>query len=146
MSERTVSDDVMRWLRARLRICAAVGLLAMALQIVATFGHVHLSVGSNFPAAAKFTSFAKAPGAQAVVAADGATADTDAGGPLRADGDLLCPLCLTGHLVASAIAPDAPVLALPVAYAALVAPWRLADKPDRAESQTPFWSRGPPVS
>ena len=88
----------MHWFRARLRSSSFVALFALALQLALSFGHVHLdSISGQTPAQIEISS-----------TASGDTSD-------HADG--YCAICAIVHLAGALVHPNAPSLALPVAFA-----------------------------
>jgi len=126
----------MRWFRDTLRQGSWLALIALAINLGLSFGHVHSIDG-------KVSGRGIAAMAAAVAAAD----DGERQGHPDNDGhaDYLCPICMAATAMACALAPAPP--ALPVEFAnvtidrtivsvvALVEPRRAA-----------FQSRGPPIS
>lgn len=92
----------MRWVRVNRRIGAWAALFALAVQIVLSFGHVHLEEPA-FSAPTVASAQAASPG----------------GGPTgpghHPDADDYCAICATIGLVASSVLPDAVSLGLPAA-------------------------------
>jgi hypothetical protein len=94
----------MRWFRSNRHFGARLALIALALQFVLTFGHVHLALL-----------------AQAVADQELSSTATGAGGSDKPDGtpnglaELDCPVCALIHLSAAAAPSVAPVLPLPTA-------------------------------
>jgi hypothetical protein len=119
---------VMHWFRARLRSSSCVALFALALQLVLSFGHVHVhDILGHAPAQIE-TSGAATP----------ATSDT----PEQADG--YCAICAIIHLAGTLVPASVPSLPLPLAYGrAQPRTTVLVDAP----TQTPsfFAARAPPV-
>ena len=121
----------MRWVRTMRRFCGSLGLTALALQLVLSFGHVHLDgvhrVSQGTTVAA---SSAQAPQLPAQPGDDR---------------DDYCAVCATIYLASNSFVPQAPELPVPVAsrpvehfdYAVvdLIAPRR-----------APFQSRAPPLA
>ncbi len=94
----------MHWFRSRVRWGARLALFALALQLVLSFGHVHVAGFGLAHASA--------------VAAEQAVADSTGpaslpGQPHEGAADDNCPVCALIHLAGSLIAADAPSLALP---------------------------------
>ena len=121
----------MHWLRTRLRLGSYVALLALAFQLVISFGHVHLH----------------GIGAQASTATEATDGTTPA--PADHDGsdgaDHYCAICALIHLVGAVALADPPSNPLPVVFER----WR----PDATvkfgwiASPPPFFSaRAPPAA
>src|SRR5581483_1448822 len=94
----------MGWVRSRIRFGVRLALLALAVQVVVSFGHVHLH---NFG-----------------VAAQAAAVHTTMGQPSHrvpaqapADDDDYCPICASIFLASTSLAAVPPVLLVPTAYA-----------------------------
>src|SRR5262245_9242430 len=93
----------MRWARTRQRCGSWLALAAMALQLVLSFGHVHLEKfggGSAFPSVA----VSKAPSSQ----------QNPTQQPAKDAADF-CAICATIHLASTSFLPDAPLLPVPFA-------------------------------
>ena len=122
----------MRWVCCK-RLAGWLALAAMMLQLVLSFGHVHLDGIRGGPSAA-VAADAKALGSQPSPAQNPAD-----------DGDNYCPICAAIHLASTSFLPDAPLLPVPFASQtvehfsqfafAFVAPQRTA-----------FQSRAPPLA
>jgi len=114
------------------RIARWLAFVALALQLVLSFGHVHLDgARHSYPVAAN-------------AAAGGAASPLP--DPLRSDdGDDYCAVCATIFLASNSFVPQAPVLPAPPAA-------RAVDHGERAivflttERRTPFRSRAPPAA
>jgi hypothetical protein len=122
----------MRWFRDNVRHGSWLALVAIAINLALSFGHVHIagqaSEGGLIAAMFGASDHGKAPG------------HTD--GPL---GDDLCPICIASSAIATAIASAPPAIPLQLNATVVdrpVALVRLAVALPRA----PFQSRGPPVS
>jgi hypothetical protein len=120
----------MRWFRANVRVGAWCALVAMALQLALTFGHVHGSLGS--PASPRLT-------------AQGALAPID--GPRVPLKPLIdhCATCAVIHMAGAGIPPPAISLQLPLAVAAARLPFSGNSEPT---SPRPLRvrARGPPLA
>src|SRR5262245_49271235 len=95
----------MRWIRSNMRFGSRAALLALVLQIVLSFGHVHPYVIGPGP-----FSWAAA---QSEAMADGLPAVAEPGAPIqRSDGaaDALCPICVSIQLIAGAVPAGLPVV------------------------------------
>ena len=93
----------MRWIgRTNRRWSTWLALAAMALQLVLSFGHIHLEKLANGPVIASVTT-SKAPPSQQNPTQRPANEAED-----------FCAICTTIHLASSSFLPDAPLL--PVAF------------------------------
>ena len=122
----------MRWFRTERRLGSLLALFALAVQLVLSFGHVHLdgvrgettstiAVGSN-------VSTPPSPAQHPANEADG-----------------YCAICAVIHLAATSFLPQSPQLAVPfvaeiVEHSNLVAFFFVAPQ------RTPFQSRAPPLA
>ena len=122
----------MRWIRTHRRLGSRLALFALAVQLIVSFGHVHLD---------KFTSHAAAGVAQL----QAASRDQAPVAPDRHGGAVdFCAICATIALVASSVLPEAARLAPPIP----VASTRLVEfiaAPPAFDLHTSFQARGPPV-
>jgi hypothetical protein len=124
----------MRWFRANKTFCSRLALLALAVQFVVAFGHIHHEdiYGSARPAAAI-----------AAVVADGSQ-PLPANYPAKHNDDY-CAICATMSLLGNSFVAAAPTLPLPSASYAIEQFDRVAAifiAPRRAA----FQSRAPPVA
>src|SRR5438552_2321488 len=122
---------VMQWFRANLKVGAGLGLFALTLQIVLSFGHVHLGDVRHS------TDRLSVAGAQPV--------PSDPPRQPISDADEYCAICATIHLAATSLLPQAPQLSVPFAaqpaeHANLIPANFLS--PRRAS----FQSRAPPLA
>jgi len=119
-----------RWFRANVRVGAWCALVAMALQLALTFGHVHGRAGS-------------AP--SSLLTAQGLLAPTD--GPRVPPKPLIdhCATCAVIHLAGAGVPPAAVSLALPrpVTIARLV--YSIASEP-ASSKPVRVRARGPPLA
>ena len=121
----------MQWFRANLRVGARIGLFALTLQIVLSFGHVHLG------------DLRHSTDRLAVAAAQPGPSD-----PLQqpiSDADGYCAICAAIHLAGTSLLPQAPQLSVPFAgqpveHANFIPATSLS--PRRAS----FQSRAPPLA
>jgi hypothetical protein len=121
----------MRWVRHKGRVGAWLALAALALQIVVSFGHVHLDGARH---SATVGAIARAPGSPAVP-------DQQPAG----DPDDYCAICATIYLAANAFVPLAPQLAVPF----VSRPVEHVDHVTNAlilQRRAPFQSRAPPAA
>ena len=94
-------------IRSHRRLGAWVALFALALQLVLSFGHVH--VGNAAPASSAALAAAVVPGDDAAPGKD-----PDGG---RHDGRDFCAICAALNLAASSVVPTVAALTLPVDHA-----------------------------
>jgi hypothetical protein len=118
----------MRWFRTNTPFGARLALIALALQLVLTFGHVHA------PSAA---------GPTTLQASQGGTAPQDRNHNGLADTD--CPTCALIQLSAMSAPSVAPELPLPVAFDFVTLQSRIEIAAASAP-EAPFQARAPPVA
>lgn len=122
----------MRWFRTMRRFCGSLGLAALALQLVLSFGHIHLDGvhrGSH-----------------------GTTVASSSARPLQLparqpadDGDNYCAICATIYLAANSFVPQAPQLPVPFVSRPIEHFYRVAVD-FIAPRRAPFQSRAPPLA
>jgi hypothetical protein len=102
----------MRWVRANLRLGSRLALLALAIQLVLSFGHVHLDG----------MGLVSQHNAAVAAAAD------PGGGPdgSPANHDPLCPICLSIQLAGALLQPSPPAVVVPAPAAWTPPPLALA--------------------
>lgn len=126
----------MRWFRWNARRGACLALFALAVQLVLSFGHLHLKgVGL---AHASAVAAAQAP-------ANGTDPASLPAHPDEGVGDDYCPICALIHLAGSLISADVPLLALPTVFARLEIASRLAAAL-AASPRRLFSARAPPIA
>ena len=111
-------------------------LFALAMQMVVSFGHVHLE-GIAHTDPARVASATAGHATQSFVVQPSSTNDDD--------DDAYCPICASVYLTANSFVPAAPVLPLPVASSAI----RHVDRDLRlfmAQRRSAFQSRAPPLA
>src|SRR5438128_3708538 len=93
----------MSWFRSRARLGAWLALFALTLQLVLTFGHVHLD---------------RAAPLNPVSAITAAAASADPATPAAPDtvADDYCAICALIHLAGSLTPAEAPALPVPIAF------------------------------
>jgi hypothetical protein len=127
----------MAWFRSRSRLGSYLALVALALQLAVSFGHVHLD--HIAPVSAGATALASAQPSGGEVNAPSSPAG-------REDlADDCCPICALVHLAGALVPAETPSLALPSAFGRL----RLeaAAEFDLTTLQgTPFQARAPPIA
>jgi hypothetical protein len=123
----------MGWIQRHRRHGALLALAALALQIVLSFGHVHLhGVAQSAPAAITHP-----------IALADKNSQTPA--PIRGDNDEYCAICASIFLASSAFAPPPPQLPLPAKFQRVEHSFNAASTV--VESQRlAFRSRAPPVA
>ena len=94
----------MHWCRTRLRLGSYIALFALAVQLVLTFGHVHVDgVGRH--------------SSTRIEASAGAAAPADRGGPKVADD--FCAVCALIHLASTLVPAEVAALPLSVVFGQL---------------------------
>ena len=94
----------MHWFRSNRYFGARLALIALALQFVLAFGHVHLALQGQAAADQELSSTSAPSGGSD-------TSDRKPNGPAELD----CPVCALIHLSAAATPAVAPILPLPAA-------------------------------
>jgi Protein of unknown function (DUF2946) len=124
----------MGWVRTNKRRGTWLALAAMALQLVLSFGHIHLGD-------------IKGSGGNVIsVAASNAPASPqDSPTHPAGDTDDYCAICAVLHLAASSFVPDAPVLPVPFAFRR-TEHFTHATSVSVALQRAPFQSRAPPLA
>lgn len=123
----------MRWIRSHRRLGARLALFALAVQIVVSFGHVHLDkLASSAPAAAGLSLL--------TANRDQTPASPDHHGGA---GDV-CAICAVIALVASSVVPEAAQLS-PPAPAPADWPREFAAAPPLSDPHHSFQARAPPA-
>jgi hypothetical protein len=121
----------MQWFRSRVRLGSWVALFALALQLVLTFGHVHLD---------------SLPGSSSTRIEASAGGSLPAGDDGRNAADDYCALCALTHL-AGTLLPASPVaLPLPLAFAQSRCPEPGLCFVLPARRSTSFTARAPPLA
>jgi hypothetical protein len=122
----------MRWFRDTLRQGAWLALIALAINLGLSFGHVHAIDGG-------------VSGRGIATAASIASPDHKQGHPDHDHADDLCPICMAATSMASALASAPPTLPSKFAHVTIdrtIEPvFALVEPPPAA-----FQSRGPPIS
>jgi hypothetical protein len=145
----------MQWFRANLKVGARLGLFALTLQIVLSFGHVHLGDlrhSTDRLSVAGKQSVPSDPLRQPI--SDSTDRLSVAGkqsvpsDPLRqpiSDADEYCAICATIHLAATSLLPQAPQLSVPFAVQ-LVEHANLIPSTSLSPRRAAFQSRAPPLA
>ena len=123
----------MRWIRDNVRHGGWLALVAIAINLALSFGHIHLNNGH----ATEYSPVLAALGISDQGKAPGHSDDPQ--------GDYLCPICIASGAMANALA-SAPPAPLPLQLTAIavdrpITPVRFVVSAPRAA----FQSRGPPV-
>jgi len=123
----------MRWFRSNLHLGSRFALLALAVQVILSFGHVHLG---NLASASTVTTIESSTALPSV----GIPSHTPHGSP-----DTDCPICALLQLMATSAASVAPALPLPPRFGSirLQAPAELAAK---SSPHSLFQARAPPAA
>jgi hypothetical protein len=130
----------MRWIRSHVRLGAWCALFALAVQLVLSFGHVHLNGGSSTSVPSALSTRLMAPAPSAASEAPALPADQDSDG----QAGRFCDICALIQLAGSVTPAAAPVLASPATFDA-VAFDRSADTELVAPSPFFFRARAPPL-
>lgn len=125
----------MHWFRSNLHLGSRLALLALAVQVILSFGHVHLNnlARASTPSATAIASGAVAP-------SGGAPSHHPDGSP-EAD----CQICALLQLVATSTTSVAPALPLPASFRSI----RLQAPAELAAELSPhalFQARAPPAA
>ena len=122
----------MRWFRDNITQGSWLALIALAVNIALSFGHVHAIAGRNAPHGV-------------IVAALASPDHGSKGDPDDSKADYLCPICIAAGAMANAVAATPPAIPLQLAETTVdrtIVPVRLmVERPQAA-----FQSRGPPLS
>jgi hypothetical protein len=125
----------MRWFRDHIRRGSWLALVALAINLGLSFGHIHAIDGKGLQhrLASQIAAIAASD--------DGQTPGTHDGDPA----DLLCPICVAAGAIAHALSSAPPALPLALAEARI----DQTIEHDFGLPQWPrsaFYSRGPPIS
>jgi len=122
----------MHWFRTRLRLSSSFALFALAIQLVLTFGHVHLDGMRGHSSTS--------------IVASGGTAPVPASKDTSDRADDYCALCALVHLAGTLLPANAVALPLPVVFAQ----WHPSSLALRFASPalppSPFAARAPPLA
>jgi hypothetical protein len=121
----------MQWLRSRLRVGSCVALFALAVQLVLTFGHVHLDGRSGNSSVG-------------IAAAGGTVAPGGHHGPKAADD--YCAACALIHLAGTLVPSAAAALPLPLVFGQLHRPHVALRSALPASPTSAFAARAPPLA
>lgn len=125
----------MRWFRDHIRQGAWTALIALAINVALSFGHVHALDGEGRGAHSGVL----------LTAVGSSEAGQNQGHPEDGQADYLCPICVAAAAMATALASTPPAVSVALIAATI-------DRPlDRAlavvtPQRAAFQSRGPPIS
>jgi Protein of unknown function (DUF2946) len=129
----------MRWFRSHIRGCARLALVALAVQLALTFGHVHLDGGaalaSSQSAALTAAKHAAAPAAQA----------RNQSPKSKGTADFDCPICALIQLASTSAPSVAPPVPVPAVVGGTVLETADESRPASA-LHFAFLARGPPAA
>lgn len=134
----------MKWVRSNIRDSAWLALIALALQLALSFGHVHGLVpraASSFVTLDRTSGDSAGPARQAQLRADQAPVDRDDGQPQPADA---CVICAVMAMAQALLLSPAPILDLPEAIAFRPVPTE-ASLAVIAATAAAFQARAPPA-
>jgi hypothetical protein len=123
----------MRWFRDNIRHGSWLALIALAVNIALSFGHIHAIAGQNAPRGRIMAALASSDHRST-------QGDSD-----HSQADYLCPICIAAGAMANALAAAPPIVSLQLTETAVdrtVVPVRIVLEQPRAA----FRSRGPPAS
>ena len=122
----------MRWFRSRARFGGWVALFALTLQLVLTFGHVHLDRAAPSSPVSAVAAAAASNGPDTPAAPDG-------------DADDYCAICALVHLAGTLTPAEAPALPVPIAFEPSPLP-RAVSIELTAPKFTLLQARAPPIA
>jgi hypothetical protein len=138
----------MGWVRCHRRFGARLGFAALALQIVLSFGHIHIG-NVHVEGVARSAAVALAnvfgPAQPATLAQAQHKAPAHNPGPSSGDNDDYCAICASIFLASTSLAAQPPILPVPLGFAR-VAPTFDADAGIGASPPAFFRSRAPPTA
>jgi hypothetical protein len=121
----------MRARQSRRRIAAAVGLLAMLLQLCVSLGHVHAG------------NLARAMSLQASACAGPPDCSRHIPPGLPDDN---CPICAAIHMAATGVPPTPPTIAIPAEFVTRIHRPFIVAFHGAARRHSPFQTRAPPLA
>jgi hypothetical protein len=135
----------MGWVRFHRRYGALPGLAALALQLVLSFGHIH--VGNVHIGNVHFGSTARARASDVIAANSQHLAQTPQKSPAQnpGDDDDYCAICASIFLTSTSFAAEAPKLPMPVGFERVALTFS-ADQGMSAPRYALFQSRAPPAA
>jgi hypothetical protein len=129
----------MRWFRSNIRGCARLALVALAVQLALTFGHVHLDGGAALASSpSALLTAAKHAVAPVAVARDQSPKS-------KGTADFDCPICALIQLASTSAPSVAPPVPVPAVVGGTVL--KAADESRPASAlHFAFLARGPPAA
>jgi hypothetical protein len=129
----------MRWFRSNIRGCARLALVALAVQLALTFGHVHLDGGAALASSpSALLTAAKHAVAPVAVARDQSPKS-------KGTADFDCPICALIQLASTSAPSVAPPVPVPTVVGGTVL--KAADESRPASAlHFAFLARGPPAA
>lgn len=125
----------MQWRQLQRMLTTGLGLFALLLQLIVSFGHIH--VQDLRPADATTGQLARATDGKGVAAHQ---SQTPSGHP---DDD--CLICLTMHMAASGLQPSPPTIFAPTSFGDALSPSTVEQFVFRAPRHVLFQTRAPPI-
>ena len=124
---------IMTWVRSHRALCVRLALLALAVQLLVSFGHVHV---------ADLTTTSVA-----IAATDGTSAHHKPAPSDRSHrrADHYCPICATVQLAGTSVPPTAPMVLPPVSSGSTILE-RGAGVPSAVSAHLLFSARAPPLA
>jgi hypothetical protein len=124
----------MRWIRSNVRFGAWCALAALAIQLVLSFGHMHLEGGT-----------ATTPELALAASSASDIANPSSNPEPTGHADDFCAICALIHLAGTVTPATAPVLQLPVVFSPV--PFAVStDRDLAAKVPLSFQARGPPIA
>jgi len=128
----------MRWFRSRSRWGSCLALLALAIQLVVSFGHVHLDRVASGPG-----STLALAGVHASAGAQAASLPATDQAPAQADD--YCAVCALIHFASTVVAAEPPTLQLPAVFSRTLSA-ATVEFGSTAERHSLFAARAPPIA
>jgi len=125
----------MRWWRSRRKGIAGLGLFALMLQLVLSFGHVH---ARNLATPGGFAS------AQTAIKKSLQALDKEQIPSRLPDDD--CPICMAAHMAASGLLPAPPSVPAPAEFAQFLNPTFIEQFSLGVTRHILFQTRAPPIA
>jgi hypothetical protein len=127
---------MMRWLRLKRRTGARLGLFALALQLVLSFGHIHPQDVLPQPILGTVAAIDQV--------SDGKSSSGHQAPSRLPDDD--CPICMAVHASASVLPPAAPLVVLPNAFGPVSQPATIVAFDVSVPRHVLFQTRAPPLA
>jgi len=128
----------MRWFRRQIKHGSLLALVALAINLALSFGHIHLDTAQGERAIEGILL-------SAIFHDDNGQDDNGQKGKVDGHPDDFCPICMAGAALANAVAATPP--ALPVEFASAFVEHSIAPQVALIEPRRlAFYSRGPPLA